>query len=73
MIYIQKSKDMKKRGRVRCLGKLPHQASSSQSSYANNRVQKLKNLLENFVVVLKVRFAEDPQFNQVLEAIDQEV
>ena len=68
-----KVKGPEKRGRVRCLGKLPHQASSSQSSYANNRVQKLKNLLENFVVVLKVRFAEDPQFNQVLEAIDQEV
>ncbi|KAL5141368.1 hypothetical protein HKD37_09G024726 [Glycine soja] len=72
MIYIQKSKDMKKRVRVRCLGTLPHQASSSQSSYANNRVQKLENLLENFVAILKVRFAEDPQFNQVLEAIDQE-
>ena len=68
-----KVKGPEKRGCVHCLGKLPHQASSSQSSYANNRVQKLKNLLENFVVVLKVRFAEDPQFNQVLEAIDQEI
>ena len=46
---------------------------SSQSSYANNRIQKLEILLENLVVVLKVRFVEDPQINQVLEAIDQEV
>ncbi|KAH1199083.1 hypothetical protein GmHk_18G052525 [Glycine max] len=68
-----KVKGPEKRGRVRCLGKLPHQASSSQSSYANNRIQKLENLLGNLVVVLKVRFAEDPQINQVLEAIDQEV
>ena len=58
---------------MRCLGKLPHQASSSQSSYTNNRIQKLENLLGNLVAVLKVRFAEDPQINQVLEAIDQEV
>ncbi|KAH1193496.1 hypothetical protein GmHk_19G054529 [Glycine max] len=65
-IYIQKSKDLKKED-------LPHQASSCQSSYANNRIQKLENLLENLVVVLKVRFAEDPQINQVLEAIDQEI
>eukprot|EP00256_Glycine_max_P066522 XP_025981117.1 uncharacterized protein LOC102666955 [Glycine max] len=71
-IYL-KVKGHEKRGRVRCLGKLPHQASSSQSSYANNRIQKLENLLENLVVVLKVHFAEDPQINQVLEAIDQEV
>ncbi|KAH1212817.1 hypothetical protein GmHk_14G040911 [Glycine max] len=70
-IYL-KVKGHEKRGRVRCLGKLPHQASSSQSSYANNRIQKLENLLENLVVVLKVHFAEDPQINQVLEAIDQE-
>ncbi|KAH1225066.1 hypothetical protein GmHk_11G032047 [Glycine max] len=66
-------KGPEKRGRVHCLGKLPHQASSSQSFYANNRIQKLENLLENLVVVLKVRFAEDPQINQVLETIDQEV
>ena len=58
---------------MHCLGKLPHQASSSQSSYTNNRIQKLENLLGNLVAVLKVRFAEDPQINQVLEAIDQEV
>ncbi|KAH1264414.1 hypothetical protein GmHk_01G000340 [Glycine max] len=68
-----KVKGPEKRGRVCCLGKLPHQASSSQSSYANNRIQKLENLLGNLVAVLKVRFAEDPQINQVLEAIDQEV
>ena len=68
-----KVKGPEKRGRVRCLGKLPHQASSSQSSYTNNRIQKLENLLGNLVAVLKVRFAEDPQINQVLEAIDQEV
>ncbi|KAH1221915.1 hypothetical protein GmHk_12G035224 [Glycine max] len=68
-----KVKGPEKRGRVRCLGKLPHQASSSQSSYANNRIQKLENLLGNLVAVLKVLFAEDPQINQVLEAIDQEV
>ncbi|KAH1202748.1 hypothetical protein GmHk_17G049137 [Glycine max] len=68
-----KVKGPEKRGRVRCLDKLPHQASSSQSSYANNRIQKLENLLGNLVAVLKVRFAEDPQINQVLEAIDQEV
>ena len=43
------------------------------SSYTNNRIQKLENLLGNLVAVLKVRFAEDPQINQVLEAIDQEV
>ena len=36
-----KVKGPKKRGRVRFLGKLSHQASSSQSSYANNRIQKL--------------------------------
>ncbi|KAH1189177.1 hypothetical protein GmHk_20G056999 [Glycine max] len=71
-IYL-KVKGPEKKGRVRCLGKLPHQASSSQSSYANNRIQKLENLLGNLVVVLKVRFAEGPQINQVLEAIDQEV
>ncbi|KAH1261909.1 hypothetical protein GmHk_02G004655 [Glycine max] len=65
-------KGPEKRGRVHCLGKLPHQASSSQSSYANNRIQKLENLLENLVALLKVRFVEDPQINQVLEAIDQE-
>ncbi|XP_028193667.1 uncharacterized protein LOC114379240 isoform X1 [Glycine soja] len=68
-----KVKGPEKRGRVRCLGKLPHQASSSQSSYANNRIQKLENLLGNLVAVLKVLFAEDPQINQVLEAIDQEL
>ncbi|KAH1233398.1 hypothetical protein GmHk_09G025855 [Glycine max] len=67
-----KVKGLEKRGRVCCLGKLPHQASSSQSSYANNIIQKFENLLEN-LVVLKVRFAEDPQINQVLEAIDREV
>ncbi|KAH1247509.1 hypothetical protein GmHk_06G017401 [Glycine max] len=55
-----KVKGPEKRGRVCCLGKLPHQASSSQSSYTNNRIQKLENLLGNLVVVLKVRFAEDP-------------
>ncbi|KAH1199177.1 hypothetical protein GmHk_18G052603 [Glycine max] len=68
-----KVKGPKKRGRVRYLGKLPHQASSSQSSYTNNRIQKLENLLGNFVAMLKVRFAEDSQINQVLEAIDQKV
>ncbi|KAL5162231.1 hypothetical protein HKD37_07G019376 [Glycine soja] len=68
-----KFKGPEKRGRVHCLGKLPHQASSSQSSYANNRIQKLENFLGNLVAVLKVRFAEDPQINQVLEAIDQEM
>ena len=52
-----KVKGPEKRGRVCCLGKLPHQASSSQSSYANNRIQKLENLLGNLVVVLKVQFA----------------
>ncbi|KAH1193352.1 hypothetical protein GmHk_19G054415 [Glycine max] len=67
-----KVKGSEKRGRVRCLGKLPHQASSSQSSYTNNRIQKLENLLGNLVAMLKVRFEEDPQINQVLEAIDQE-
>ena len=67
-----KVKGLEKRGRVCCLGKLPHQASTSQSSYANNIIQKFENLLEN-LVVLKVRFAEDPQINQVLEAIDREV
>ncbi|KAH1247507.1 hypothetical protein GmHk_06G017401 [Glycine max] len=49
-----KVKGPEKRGRVCCLGKLPHQASSSQSSYTNNRIQKLENLLGNLVVVLKV-------------------
>ncbi|KAL5138284.1 hypothetical protein HKD37_10G028492 [Glycine soja] len=49
-----KVKGPEKRGRVRCLGKLPHQASSSQSSYTNNRIQKLENLLGNLVAVLKV-------------------
>ncbi|XP_040862094.1 uncharacterized protein [Glycine max] len=68
-----KVKGPEKRGCVRCLGKLPHKASSSQSSYTNNRIQKLENLLGNLVAVLKVRFAKDPQINQVLEAIDQEV
>ena len=67
MIYIQKSKDLKKEDVCIVL------ASSSQSSYTNNRIQKLENLLGNLVAVLKVRFAEDPQINQVLEAIDQEV
>jgi len=33
----------------------------------------LENLLGNLVAVLKVRFAKDPQINQVLEAVDQEV
>ena len=56
-----------------CLGKLPHQASSFQSFYADNRIQKLGNLLGNLVVALKVRFAKDPQINQALEAIDEEV
>ncbi|KAL5131331.1 hypothetical protein HKD37_12G034235 [Glycine soja] len=49
-----KVKGLEKRGCVRCLGKLPHQASSSQSSYTNNRIQKLENLLGNLVAVLKV-------------------
>ncbi|KAL5123217.1 hypothetical protein HKD37_02G003846 [Glycine soja] len=47
----------KVKGRVRCLGKLPHQASSPQSSYADNRIQKLENLIGNLVIVLKVPFA----------------
>ncbi|RZC02486.1 hypothetical protein D0Y65_017567 [Glycine soja] len=68
-----KVKGPEKRGCVHCLGKLPHQANSSQSSYTNNRIQKLENLLGNLVAVFKVRFAEDPQINQVLEAIDQEM
>ncbi|KAH1265430.1 hypothetical protein GmHk_01G001133 [Glycine max] len=52
-----KVKEPEKRGHACCLGKLSHQASSSQISYANNRIQKLENLLENLVVVLKVQFA----------------
>jgi len=56
---------------VHCLSKLPHQTSSSQSSYADNIIQKLENLLGNLVVVLKVQFVEDPQINQVLKSIDQ--
>ena len=68
-----KVKRPEKRESVHCLSKLPHQTSSSQSSYADNIIQKLENLLGNLVVVLKVQFVEDPQINQVLEAIDQEV
>ena len=64
-----KVKGPEKRGHVRCLGKLPHHASSSQSSCANNRIKKLENLLGNLVVVLKVGFVEDPQINQVLYAL----
>ncbi|KAH1264576.1 hypothetical protein GmHk_01G000473 [Glycine max] len=40
---------------------------------ASFHIKQLENLLGNLVAVLKVRFAEDPQINQVLEAIDQEV
>ena len=61
-IYL-KVKGPEKRGRVHCLGKLPHQASSSQSSYVDNIIQKLENSLENLVVVLKMRFTKDPQIN----------
>ena len=37
---MREFKGPEKRGRVHFLGK-QHQASSSQSSYANNRIQKL--------------------------------
>jgi len=68
-----KVKGSEKRGHVHCLGMLPHQASSSQSSYADNRIQKLENLLGNLVAILEVWYAEDVQINKVLEALDQEV
>ncbi|XP_058740020.1 protein HEAT STRESS TOLERANT DWD 1-like isoform X1 [Vicia villosa] len=59
-----KVKGPEKRGRVRCLGKLPRHASSS--SNADNRVATLENLLGNLVSVLQMRFSEDPQVNEVL-------
>ena len=49
-----KVKGPEKKGRAGCLGKLPHQTSISQSSYAYNKIQKLENLLRNLVSVLKV-------------------
>ncbi|XP_058766877.1 uncharacterized protein LOC131640500 isoform X4 [Vicia villosa] len=66
-----KVKGPEKRGRVRCLGKLPRHASSS--SNADNRVATLENLLGNLVSVLQMRFSEDPQVNEVLRAIAEEV
>ena len=49
-----KVKGPKKRGCMQCLGNISHQASSSQSSYADNRIQKLENLLGNLVAILEV-------------------
>jgi hypothetical protein len=61
---------------VRCLGKLPRQASSSVSSQPTNsedRLQKVESLLGNLVSVLQMRFSEDPHINAVLQAVAQEV
>ncbi|KAK7285061.1 hypothetical protein RJT34_19819 [Clitoria ternatea] len=70
-----KVKGPERRGRVRCLGKLPRQASSSvtsQSSNAEIRLQKLENLFGNLVSVLQTRFSEDSQINSILQAVVQE-
>ena len=68
---LSKVKGPEKRGRVRCLGKVSQQPSSS--SNANTRVKKLESLLENLVSILQVRFSEDPEMNEVLQAVSEEV
>ncbi|XP_012573845.3 uncharacterized protein [Cicer arietinum] len=68
-----KVKGSEKRGRVRCLGKIARHASSSSNSHANHRVKTLENLLGNLVSVLQVRFSEDPQINEVLQTVAEQV
>jgi hypothetical protein len=71
-----KVKGRERRGRVRCLGKLPRQASSNVSSQPTNsevRLQKVECLLGSLVSVLQMRFSEDPDINAVLQAVAQEV
>ncbi|KAK2441284.1 hypothetical protein QL285_012603 [Trifolium repens] len=71
-----KVKGPERRGRVRCLGRLPKHARSSVSSQPTNsedRLQKVESLLGNFVSVLQTRFSEDPHINAVLQAVAQEV
>jgi len=62
-----KVKGPERRGRVRCLGKLPRHASSNVSS------QKVESVLGNLVVLLQMRFSDDPLINAVLQAVAQEV
>jgi hypothetical protein len=62
-------KGPERRGRVRCLGKLPRHASSNISSQRTNsedRLQKVESVLGNLVAVLQMRFSDDPQINAVL-------
>ncbi|XP_024634138.1 uncharacterized protein [Medicago truncatula] len=71
-----KVKGPERRGRVRCLGKLPRHASSNISSQRTNsedRLQKVESVLGNLVAVLQMRFSDDPQINAVLQAVAQEV
>ncbi|KAK2421147.1 hypothetical protein QL285_031804 [Trifolium repens] len=71
-----KVKGPERRGRVRCLGRLPKHARSSVSSQPTNsevRLQKVESLLGNLVSVLQTRFSEDPHINAVLQAVAQEV
>jgi len=68
---FSKVKGPEKRRRVRCLGKVSRHPSSS--SNANTRVKKLESLFGNLVSILQVRFSEDPQMNEVLQAVSEEV
>ncbi|XP_058722770.1 uncharacterized protein LOC131594610 [Vicia villosa] len=72
-----KVKGPERRGRVRCLGKIPRHeisnVSSQRTTNSENRLQKVENLLGNIVVVLQMRFSADPQINAVLQAVAQEV
>jgi hypothetical protein len=71
-----KVKGPERRGRVRCLGRLPRHARSNVSSQPTNsedRLQKVESLLGNLVFVLQMRFSEDPHINAVLQTVAQEV
>jgi len=68
-----KVKEPERRGRVRCLGKLPRHASSNVSSKRTNsedRLQKVKNVLGNLVVALQMRFYDDPKINVVTPTLN---